>query len=194
MVGYIKFYREQPAALAKNPNLFYMYWCLYSLALHTRATVSCENQVFELMPGDLVTGREKLSKETGFSPSKVYRLLRSLKRAKLIDVRTTNKFSIVSIRAWSKEQLGNFSRATHEQQADTFKDSFKNEKNDKSVCVDWDFALNKIPELSDVIGYLTEEQAEYINQDIGDRLYKQNISIVKLRERIARTAGVVLQG
>lgn len=82
--------------------------------------------------GAVVTGRHALAEAVGISPSSVVRCLNKLKSTQEVDIKTTNKFSIISIVNWEQyqsfEQQTDNNRTTTEQQPDTSKEC-KKERN-----------------------------------------------------------------
>lgn len=95
-------------------------------------------ELHALQPGQFITGRKSLAKETGISESKCERLLTFFKTEQQIEQQKTNKFRIISILNWSEyqtseqqnEQPVNNKRTTTEQQLNTIKKE-KKDKNEK---------------------------------------------------------------
>lgn len=79
--------------------------------LHLLLTASweeCEYRGYKIMPGQVVTGRKLLKKELKLSEQEIRTALNHLKSTNEITIKTTNKFSIITIENWDKYQLGEF--------------------------------------------------------------------------------------
>ena len=99
-------------------------------------------QEIELNPGQFVFGRKKCSIETGLSEQIVRSCLLSLKSTNNLTIKTTNKFSIISITNWDSYQVDECefnqqitskptnNQPTNNQQITTYK-NIKNIKNIK---------------------------------------------------------------
>lgn len=135
--GWIKVHRK----MLDNPVVFkdadhlavWMYLLLK--ATHTEYPVMFNGEKIVLKPGQLVTGRKKISTETGVNESKVNRVLNLFKSEHQIEQQTTRHGSIISIVSWDEyqsceQQNGqqvNNNRTTSEQQVNT-KQEYKNKR------------------------------------------------------------------
>ena len=108
MAGYIKLYR----VLKKNP----IYKDAETLGLWAylllEAAWTTEERVFNnkrllLLPGQLITGRKKLSEVLSMNEHKIDRTLRKLEAEKQITMITKNKYRILTISNWDKYQNSN---------------------------------------------------------------------------------------
>lgn len=142
--GYIKLYRtllDNP--IIKKPDYLCIWNCLLLLASYKDTTFIFNNIKQTLKPGQLITGRKKLSKITGIEEHKVYRILNYLKSEQQIEQQSNNQFTIITILNWEKYQGDNVileqqneqpvsnQRATSEQPVSTFK-NIKNIKKEKN--------------------------------------------------------------
>ncbi len=143
MAGWIKLSRK----LMKNPIwdneklLKVWLWCLLK-ASHSECEVQVGLQRIKLKQGQFVTGRYAGAEEVGFSPSTFHRHLKQLGEYGKVDIKTNNKFSLVTVVKWGfyqgineedeqhSEQQMNNKRTTNEQQMNTNKNG-KNVKNEK---------------------------------------------------------------
>lgn len=66
-----------------------------------------------IYPGQLITGREVLAKELGISEQNVRTALSKLKSTNEITIKSTNKFSVVSIVKWTEYQVRSTNRSTN---------------------------------------------------------------------------------
>lgn len=129
--GYIKLYRKF------KENIFYKNSEAVHLWLHLLFSASFEDNVFyykntkiERKKGQLITGRKRLSQETGIGESTVFRLLKLFESEHQIEQQKTNKYTIITILSYDKyngneqqnEQQKNNKRTTNEQQMNTSKE------------------------------------------------------------------------
>lgn len=138
MDGWIKLHRR----LVKSS--FYRRSTVVHLFVHLLLHVNTEANKFywnkeeiTIQPGQLITGRNQLSEDTGISVRSVRTALEILKSTSTITIKPTNKFSIISILKWEEYQskptnimtsrLTN-NRPTTDQQLTTNKNN-KNKKN-----------------------------------------------------------------
>jgi hypothetical protein len=93
-------------------------------------------QGIDILPGQCVTGRMSLSKQTGLSEQQTRSALNKLKSTNEITIKTTNKYSVITILNWkvyqqdnqqTNQQITN-NQPTNNQQITTN----KNEKNDNN--------------------------------------------------------------
>jgi uncharacterized phage protein (TIGR02220 family) len=139
--GWIKLHRKlMDNPIFDNPNLLRVWlWCLLK-ASHDYHQQMIELQIVDLEPGQFVTGRFKGSDELKINPSTFYKYLKTLEKLKMINLKSNNKMTIVTIENWRKYQVedaetyqqNNNKITTKEQQNNTNKND-KNDKNDKNI-------------------------------------------------------------
>ena len=144
--GYVKMWRKTlDSPIFKNPELFCFWsWCLMK-ASHKKYKVLVGLTMVELEPGQFVFGRLKASTETGLSERKVRTCLKKLKNFENLTIKTTNKFSIISIINWdtyqqdkpasdqqSDQQVTN-NRPTSDQQVTTNKNNKHIKNKEKNI-------------------------------------------------------------
>lgn len=104
MIGWIKLHRK------------IVEWEWYSdipvrlLFFHLLLTVNHEKKKwkgFDVMPGQIITGRKKLSEETGLSEMQVRSSLIKLKSTSEITIKPYNKFSVITVVSWHEYQQDN---------------------------------------------------------------------------------------
>lgn len=137
--GWIKLHRKlMDNPIFDNPNLLRVWlWCLLK-ASHDHHQQMIGLQIVDLEPGQFVTGRFKGSDELKINPSTFYKYLKTLEKLKMINLKSNNKMTIVTIENWRKYQVedaetyqqNNNKISTKEQQNNTNKND-KNVKNDK---------------------------------------------------------------
>ena len=142
--GWIRLYRK----LLKNPMMEDPDYLAVWINLLLRAGYSESYYMFNgkkltLAPGEFITGRKKLSKTTGVSESKIYRILRYYESEQQILVKSNNRFSRITIVNWieyqsigtteleDNEQQMNNQRTTSEQPVNTIK-KYKKVKKEKN--------------------------------------------------------------
>jgi len=109
----------------------YSVWsCLLELARGVKRETMFEGKRITLEPGQLVTGRKKISTITGIHSSSVQRLLKRLEIEQQIEQQTGAKSRLITIVNWNEyhaseqqnEQQANNKRTTTEQQANTIRE------------------------------------------------------------------------
>lgn len=101
--GYIKLHRKFTEwKWYHDPNTARVF-------LHLLLTASWEESEYrgyKIKPGQVVTGRKKLAKELKLSEKAIRTALEHLKSTNEVAIKTTNKFSIITVVNWRKYQLG----------------------------------------------------------------------------------------
>jgi hypothetical protein len=99
--GYIKVWRKiiEAGWLQNHKLCAFWLWCLLK-ASHKEYDLVVGCQQVHLMPGSFVFGRKAASKELRMSEQQIRTLLDFLKTSQNITIKTTNKFSIISIVNW----------------------------------------------------------------------------------------------
>ena len=156
--GYIKTYRcLMQSDVWQNDKLLKTWmWCLLK-ARHEAGTATVGQQQVDLEAGQFIFGRFKASTEIGYPESTVWRLMKTLERAGMVNIKPTNKFSVVTIVNWGLYQGSDApvgskvrrKRTRSEQEVDTN----KNVKNVKNIipptlemvtkyCLDENYPIN----------------------------------------------------
>jgi hypothetical protein len=132
--GYIKLYRKTMCSIIWQDPYYFKLWmyCLMK-ATHKDHKQLVGNQMITLKSGEFVTGRKALSDDLnkGMKPKQRqseltwWRQLNNLEEWGMLNIKKTNKYSIVSIVKWSEyqenEQQLNNTCTTTEQQLNTNK-------------------------------------------------------------------------
>ncbi len=104
-------------------------------------------QGIEVLPGQTVTSREKLSSELRLTPQKIRTSLNKLKSTSEITIKTTNKFTVITINKWheyqgaeQKMEAVNFENQPSKQPASQPSNNHqittnKNDKNEKKLRI-----------------------------------------------------------
>lgn len=130
--SWIKLYRDllDSEIFSSEKGLKVWIWCLLK-ANHEETTFFVGMQKVELLEGQFIFGRKKASEELHMSPTTVVNWMRTLKQDSYLDIKTTNKYSVITIKKWNEfQKMDNklYNRKTTERQQ---KDTYKNDKNDK---------------------------------------------------------------
>lgn len=122
-----------------DPNTFCVWVHLLLMANHKTS----KWRGFDILPGQVLTGRKQLAKQTGLSERKIRTALKKLKTTSNVTIKTTSKFSIISIVKWSEYQIETTIKTTSkvtsirpasDQQVTTSK-NVKKDKNEKKIYV-----------------------------------------------------------
>lgn len=155
----------------QNPFYFKLWsYCLMK-ASHAHYDQMVGNQIVKLNPGEFVTGRNSLAEDLnrGMKPKDKqseltwWRHLKTLEKLEMLNIKSTTKYSIISILKWSEyqndvqetEQQMNNKCTSNEQQMNTNK-NVKNEKNEKNITT----TTNPVIFYEQNIGLLSQFQME----------------------------------
>ena len=155
--GWIKLHRKIiDSAVFENPKILKLWiWCLCK-ASHKGYESMVGNQIVVLQEGQFIFGRKKASSELKIKESMVYKYIKLLEKFEMINIKSNNKFSIITIEKWAfyqfdndeeqqqKEQQRNNKGTTKEQQRNTNK-NVKNVKNVKEII------YSDVPDLNEAI-------------------------------------------
>jgi len=142
MTGWIKLYRQTvDDGWLQNAELW-TFWCYCLLkASHKKHTARVGYQRIELMPGQLIFGRKKAAAELETTERKIRTYLKILQTEGNVTIKTTNKYSVITICKWETYQLIDIEndqqsaskRPASDQQATTYNNDkkVKNEKKKK---------------------------------------------------------------
>ena len=138
--GWIKLYRcLLDDAVCQKSAYFHLWVVLLLRAAHKEHEFIFNNQIHTLRPGQLITGRKKLSKLTGIPGTTIVRILKCFENGQRIKVKTTPNYSLMTIINWEKYQSEASSLHSSGHQMDNKRsasgqpaDTYKNEKNVKN--------------------------------------------------------------
>lgn len=138
--GYISAYRSMmDKGFYKDSEYVHLWLHLLFKANFKENEVLFNGKALHIQPGQFITGRKALARETGIHESKVERILKTFKNEHMIEHEGFNKFRIISITNWNiyqntEQQDGqrvNSKRTASEQPANT-NNNDNNEK--KNTC------------------------------------------------------------
>ena len=142
--GYIRIHRKiMESSVWEKPHIFMIWsWCLLK-ANHTETKFPFNGEDLVLKAGQFITGRERaLDELNGYKKlqhitAQMYRNgVDYLKSTNRITIKTTNRFSIISIVNWKEYQSESTSRTTNkstnkEPTGNQLGTTYNNDKNDK---------------------------------------------------------------
>ena len=142
--GYVKLWRKSIEGGWLTNHKLWAFWCWCLLkASHKECDVIVGYKQVHLVPGEFIFGRKAASKELGISERSIRTNLDFLKTTQNLTIKTTNKYSIISIVNWStyqqdieqndhqNDQQVTSKRPANDQQVTTNK-NVKNVKNNKT--------------------------------------------------------------
>ncbi len=131
--GWIKLHRKllQNPIFTSEKGLKVWIWCLLR-SNHQENEVYVGLEKVSVKSGEFIFGRDSASLELGMKPSTVRNWIQALKKDSYVDIKTTSKYSVISIKNWIDyqdvdSQVDNKVK-TKQKQSDTDK-NVKNEKN-----------------------------------------------------------------
>lgn len=132
MDGWLKLYRSiLDSAVFQDAEILKVWiWLLCNVAFEQHDTI-CYGKVIHLKPGQIATGRKKIAQCTDLNENKVYRALTVLKSLGNIEIKATNKYSIITVVNWDKYQDENGKRTANEQQTNSKTTAEEQQENSK---------------------------------------------------------------
>ena len=106
MKGYIKLHRkllENPIFTSERGFRIWL-WCLMR-AGHKERDIYFGKEKIHLKVGQFVYGRDSAGESLGLSPSTVRNWIETLKVDRYLDIKSTNKYSIITILKWNEYQV-----------------------------------------------------------------------------------------
>ena len=169
--GYIRIYRKiEDSFFYKDSHYVHLWLHLLMKANHVRHEFVFNGKKMSCERGQCITGRHKLSQETGIEVNKVNRVLKTLKNEQQIEQQTNSRFSLITIINYedyqgdieqqNKQQV-NSERTASEQQVNTNNNEVDTNKNEKNVIVPAAQTKRKvfeIPTLEAVQSYISEHK------------------------------------
>lgn len=106
MVGWLKLHRNIITnKIFENERLLKVFIWSLCKATHKEYEQIIGLKMIKLHPGQFVTGRNKAAQELKIPPSTVWELLKMLENLETISIKSTNKYSIISIVNWDLYQI-----------------------------------------------------------------------------------------
>lgn len=125
--GWIKLHRCLiKSNVFENPMLLKVWiWCLLK-ASHKGFAQVVGKQIVDVAPGEFITGRRKAALELKMHERTAYDYLKLLEKLHMIDIKSNNRFSIVSVVNWETYQSND---SNFQQQSDTISDTMSDTNN-----------------------------------------------------------------
>jgi hypothetical protein len=207
--GFIKVHRKLLSSSFYNRSQYVHLWLhLLLKANHAGKKIIWNGKEVELQPGQLLTGRIKLSDETGIPQSTVEKILVFFEKNNQVEQQKNSRNRIVSIVSWhdfqkwnnkitTAEQLENNQGTTKEQPRNINKNeknvnNVNNEKNINSEGIknflNFDFVSEKVKK--DFIEYINQKTKKPKTQKQLEQIYTH---LQTLSENNSRRAGEILR-
>lgn len=173
--NYIKLYREtlQNPIVTKDADHLAIWMWLLMTAVWKPKDVIFNGQRVTLRPGQMTTGRKKISTELCVSESKVQRVLKAFESEHMIEQVTDHRCRLISIVSWNKYQG---SEQVSEQEVNSFRTSSEqvlntNKERKKERKKEYIYSDKLPPEVSEAMKAY-EEMRRKKKWDFGDRARK----------------------
>lgn len=139
MSGWIKLHRVlASSAIGNKPDYLAVWVHLLLSATHRPREILVGRQIVQLDAGQLVFGRKAFSAKTGVSEAVIRSALDAFKSLKQITIKTTTKYSIITVTKWSEyqsEEPANNLKKTSKQPTVNHKQEGKElQEEDKKPC------------------------------------------------------------
>ena len=158
--GYIKLHRKIiNDEIFDNANLLKVWVWFLCKASHKERTVSVGLQSVELAQGQFITGRDSAAAELNMKPTTAWRYLKKLEKCGNLDIKSNNKFSLVTVEKWAFYQVQSHGSGQQNGQQMDIKwtsngqqmDTNKNVKNEKNVKNYYSLSLEDRLQMAGVI-------------------------------------------
>jgi len=121
--GYVKLWRRSlDHPLFKKPLTWHLWGYCLQKASHKDTDVFLNGQTIHVKKGSFIFGRKKAAEETGLSERQIRTALQHLEKLQNLTIRTTNRFSIISIVNWDAYQAR---KHNNDQQNDQLPTSYR---------------------------------------------------------------------
>lgn len=170
--GYIKLFRSiKNKGWYKKSDYVHLWIHILVKANHKKNEWMYKNKIINILPGQFITSRKTLRRETGINESKVERILKCFENEQQIEQQNMHTSRLISVNKWSEYQISehvneqrvNSERTASEQRVNT-NNNVKNVKNDNNKS-------NHLFKKSKYYNNLTT-----IKQEIGDKYLIYNLS------------------
>ncbi len=171
--GYVRLWRKSlDAGWIKNHKLWAFWtWCLLK-ASHKEFDAIVGLQKVNLFPGQFVFGLKKAAEETGLTIREIRTIVDFLKKSGNLTIKTTNKFSVITIVNW------------HIYQDDEFQNDTQNDKQRANKWQHTNTITHKEKTPCDFSSQISELEKRYSNQEIINQAF-QAISSTRKLNRIS---------
>ncbi|RVT56433.1 hypothetical protein [Niallia taxi] len=159
MQGWIKVHRKLlNSEVFRNEKLLKVFMYCLLKASHSDFQQVIGRQAVPVNPGQFVFGRKKAAQELEMHESTVRDYINLLKKQEIIDIKSTNKYSVITVVNWGLYQSENENpdnknankKTTERQQKDTYK-NVKNDKEENIIAEIKDLRQQYSPEVQALI-------------------------------------------
>jgi hypothetical protein len=103
--GYVKLWRKSfDAGWIKNHKLWAFWTYCLMKASYKEFSAIVGLQTVQLMPGQFIFGRKRAADETGLTEREIRTIIEFLKKVGSMTIKTTNKYSIITVTNWTTYQ------------------------------------------------------------------------------------------
>ncbi|EGO8295998.1 phage tail component protein [Enterococcus faecalis D811610-10] len=189
--GYVKLYRKVMDSFVWTNPYMYKLWnlCLMKASHENRKFLFNGKEIW-LNSGEFVTGRDAITfemnkgvkREHQVNSGSVWRWLKRFEKEGMLNIKSTTKYSVVSINNWDDYQASehqvNIKRTTSEQQVHTYKNE-KNDKNEKNVVVveEQQSVFQLYQSIFGMLNSVTTQNLEYWCNDLSTELVSEALKI-----------------
>lgn len=135
--GWVKLHRKiLDKGWSNKPNIGWLWIHLLLKANHKPKEFMWNNKIVILKEGQMITGRNKLAKETGINRSSIDRILKFLENEHQIEQQMTTKFRLITVLNWKEYQENEQQcepQVSHKRATSEHKQECKNDKNEKNI-------------------------------------------------------------
>lgn len=160
-------------------------WCLLK-ACHEPQEFYLNKQTIKLLPGQFVFGRLKASEELMMSASTVRNYMTLLKQDRYLDIKTYNKYSVITILKWNEYQnkdSKNDNRITSEKHQNN---TYNNDNNVNNILYKHNSnkVARKVNPVNALVGEIVSFYKEKTNSDGSFTRYVRDVrELVSLAKR-----------
>jgi len=186
MKGWIAFHRKTLESIVWTDPVLFRLWmlCLSKAAHKANPKFIFNGLLVPIEIGQFITGRQAIAEDynkglktdSRISESKAWRLLKKLEKLEMLNIKSTTKYSVISITNWNMyqgfeqqtEQQLNNKPTTSEQQTDT-NNNVNNKDNDNNVFSSYTDKNNKYKNAYEMyqLAYPQKPMNQFIAQSIA---------------------------
>ena len=200
--------------MLRNHSLFTLWvYCLLK-ANHKPNTFIWNGEQVTIQRGQFISGRKEIAKELNMNESCTYRNLKKLEKLGNVNIKSNNKFSLITICKYNTyqtpqvqseqhfEQQVNNKRTTNEQQVNT-NNNDNNDNNEKNelgseqknniVLPNYQFSLNECISAAEYEGYKKEEGEKFFHH-YNAQGWKRGTAGLPITDLVSAFRSWIIQG
>lgn len=205
--GYIKLYRKVTGSFVWTNSDMFKLWCLCLMkASHDGRKFLFNGQEVSLSSGQFVTGAYAIAKEFNegvkrdklISHRTLWRWLKKFESEEMLSIKSTSKYSVISIKNWSDYQGSDKQVSSAGQSSDNLVTTYKNEKNDKNeknIHHDGNEIMKEIFQLYEktfgVLNSVNAQSIQYWCEDLSSELLVEALKRSKGSRSFKYTEGIL---